>query len=144
MTETFPISEKKLLLIRFKWFKKSCATPFSHLGLSLCKLIKSWIKDLPAWINSPLWDVWLYFLSLFYNIPCFFYWDNDFSESLKYHNSRTLSAFNECNCLPNEVVCTAIYSFTAVCGREEGGKKGLWLFHRLLVLKPYIKRNLGH
>lgn len=30
---------------------------------------------------------------------------------------------NECNCLPNEVVCTAIYSFTTVCGKEEGEEK---------------------
>lgn len=58
----------KLLQIRFKCFKKSWATPFSHSGLSLYKPIKVWIKDLPAWINIPLWDIWVSFLSLFYHV----------------------------------------------------------------------------
>ena len=62
----------KLFKIRFKWFKKAWATPFSHSGLSLYKLIKVWIKDLPAWINIPLWDVWVSFLSLFYHIVSVF------------------------------------------------------------------------
>lgn len=104
----------KLLQIRFKWFKKSWATPFSHSGLSLYKPIKVWIKDLPAWINIPLWDIWVSFLSLFYHVlSVFFYWDNNFSESIAYHNNRAFYAFNECNCLPNEVVYIAIYSIIA-------------------------------
>lgn len=138
------LSLKKILLIRFKWFKKFWATPFSHSGLSLFKLIKGWIKDSPAWLNIPLWEVSVSFLSSFYIILCFFCWNNDFSRSIEYHNSRTFSAFNECNCLPNEVVCTAIYSFTVVCGKEEEGEKKRLFFYRLFVLKPHIRRNLGH
>lgn len=114
--------QNKLLQIRFKWFKKSWDTPFSHSGLSLYKFIKAWIKDLPAWINIPLWDVWDSFLSLFYHIfsffstiysHFFFYWDNNFSESIAHHNGRAFYALNECNYLPNEVVYIAIYSVTA-------------------------------
>lgn len=137
--------KKKVLLIRFEWFKKFWATPFSHSGLSLCKLIKGWIKDLPAWLNIPLWSVWVSFCSPLSNTLCFFYWDNDFSESIEYHNSRIFSAFNEGDYLPNEIVCTAIYSFTAACGKEEGavGWGIMWFFYRLFALKACIKRNLG-
>lgn len=104
----------KLLQRRFKWFKKSWATPLSHSGLSVYKLIKVWMKDLPAWIKILLWDVWESFLSLFYQIlSVFFYWDNNYNESVTYLNGRASNAFNEWNYFPNEVVYITIYSVTA-------------------------------